>query len=163
MKRRRTPPSPRLKKRYNLVHRLRLQGIAVDTVGNAINIATEEELDSLPELAKKYILELQDRPHLFAIQTYIPSADDPAIPIKFTRRHHRSMTEQQVLDLAAWPPCPLPLPEHISRPQRGDIVNVPRYISLHLSRLDSTSKRLARLSREALDELITIITQPSTT
>jgi len=77
------------------------------------------------------------------------------------------ITTAQVLTLAAWPPSPLHLPEQISMAGRGDIINVPRYISLHVSRLDSPSKLLARLSREALDRIIPILSpstpSPSTT
>lgn len=89
MKRRRIPPSPRLKKRYNLVHRLRLQGVAVDTVGNAINIATAEEYDTLPAIAKKYVDTLRSE-YRYVVQTYIPipgERDDPPRPaVKFRRR-----------------------------------------------------------------------------
>ena len=76
MKRRRQPPSPRLKRQYNLVHRLRLQGIAVDTVGNAIQIATEQDFQSLPPLAKKYVEALRGE-YRYVIQTYIPTPGDP--------------------------------------------------------------------------------------
>jgi len=63
----------------------------------------------------------------------------------------------QVLTLAAWPPCPLHLPEQISLGSAGTITNLPRYISLHVSRLDSPSALLARLSREALDRILPIL------
>lgn len=88
MKRRRTPPSPRLKRRYNLVHRLRLQGVSVDTVGNAINIATAEQYEALPDLAKKYADTLRTE-YRYVIQTYIPDAGDtPGQPaIKFHRKN----------------------------------------------------------------------------
>lgn len=88
MKRRRTPPSPRLKRQYNLVHRLRLQGVTVETVGNAIKLATHEEYEALPRLAKKYADALREE-FKFVIQTYIPGGyrnDTPPPPIKF-RRH----------------------------------------------------------------------------
>lgn len=73
------------------------------------------------------------------------------------------MTTQDASDLIHWPPCPLHIPEGIRlRMHGGEIVNVPRFLSLHVSRLDSPSALLARLSREALDEFILLITQPST-
>lgn len=74
------------------------------------------------------------------------------------------MTTQDAADLIHWPLCPLRIPEGIRlRMHGGEIVNVPRFLSLHVSRLDSPSALLARLSREALDEFILLITQPSTT
>lgn len=73
------------------------------------------------------------------------------------------MTTQDAADLMSWPPCPLQLPEGIRlKMHGGEIINVPRFLSLHVSRLDSPSPLLARLSREALDEFISLISQPST-
>jgi len=96
MKRRRLPPSPRLKKQYNICHRLRLQGVPVDTVGNAIAIATTEEYESLPRLAKKYIQTLRTE-YRFVIQTYIPvesgravEQGTPAPATKFSRKPAQS-------------------------------------------------------------------------
>lgn len=92
MKTRRLSPSARLKKRYNLVHRLRLQGVSVDTVGNAINIATAEEYATLTDLAKKYIDALRTE-YRYVIQTYIPDARDtpgqPTPAVKFHRKKAR--------------------------------------------------------------------------
>lgn len=95
MKRRRLPPSPHLKRLYNLCHRLRLQGVRVDTVGNAINIATDAEYNALSELARKYIQALKTE-YRYVIQTYIPDGESgstvvlpdavaPAPPLKFLR------------------------------------------------------------------------------
>lgn len=55
MKRRRLPPDKRLKKRYNLCHRLRLKGVAVDTDSNAINIANQDEYEALPATTRRYV------------------------------------------------------------------------------------------------------------
>lgn len=87
MKRRRQPPSPRLKRRYNIVHRLRLQGVSVDTVGNAINIATDKEYAALSDLAKKYVDALRTE-YRYVIQTYIPCppAVHPMPAVKFHRK-----------------------------------------------------------------------------
>lgn len=99
MKRRRIPPSPHLKKRYNLCHRLRLQGVRIDTVGNAINIAGDEEYSTLNKLAKKYIQTLRTE-YRFVIQTYIPGgesgdmAGQPAPAVKFRRKKHPSPMER---------------------------------------------------------------------
>lgn len=71
------------------------------------------------------------------------------------------ITTAQVIALAAWPPCPIHLPEQINLGGHT-ITDVPRNISLHVSRLDSPSKLLARLSRHHLDLLIEKLTQPYT-
>lgn len=86
MKRRRLPPDPRLKRLYNLSHRLRMQGVKVDTVGNAINIATETDLESVTALGRKYIEALRTE-YRFVIQTYIPGAEGEAPSgLKFRRK-----------------------------------------------------------------------------
>lgn len=85
MKRRRPPPSPSLKKRYNLVHRLRLQGVSVDTVGNAINLATSADYEALSDLAKKYVDTLRSE-YRYIIQTYIPCPGEATPTIKFRRK-----------------------------------------------------------------------------
>lgn len=92
MTHRRTPPDQRLKRRYNLCHRLRLKGIAVDTDTHAINVATLEEYEDLPKTARRYIDTLRDEYH-FVVQTYIPvvagravEQGNPAPAVKFYRK-----------------------------------------------------------------------------
>lgn len=70
MKRRRLPPSPHLKRRYNIAHRLRLKGVAITTDANAIEI-TEAQYSELPKAARRYCDELRDRYH-YVIQLRIP-------------------------------------------------------------------------------------------
>lgn len=81
----RMPVDPHLKRRYNLCHRLRLQGIQVDTVGNAINIATWEAYDALTKTTRRHVDTLRDEYH-FVIQTYIPAAEEKNPAVKFRRR-----------------------------------------------------------------------------
>ena len=92
MKRRRLPPDKHLKRRYNLCHRLRLKGVAVDTDSNAINIANQDEYEALPATARRYVDTLRSDYH-FVVQTYIPVAvgravepQNPQPAIKFSRK-----------------------------------------------------------------------------
>lgn len=89
MKRRRLRRDSRLKRRYNLVHRLRVQGVVVDTDTYAIN-CNPDDYDNLPRLAQRYIRALRDEYH-FSVQTYIPDPQQVEIPIKFTRKKHRTV------------------------------------------------------------------------
>lgn len=56
------------------------------------------------------------------------------------------MTPQQVLAFAAWPRCPVRLPDSIDMAGHGVIVNVPAFIGTQLARLDSDSERLRALA-----------------
>lgn len=85
MKRRRPDRDAWLKRRYNIVHRLRMQGIPVDTDTCAIN-CNPEDYDRLTRLGRKYIDALRDDYH-FAVQTYIPDPQQKPLPIKFVRKH----------------------------------------------------------------------------
>ncbi|HRI61224.1 MAG TPA: hypothetical protein PK228_15900 [Saprospiraceae bacterium] len=88
MKRRRLPPDQHLKRRYNLCHRLRLKGVAVDTDSNAINITGSAEMEALPATALRYIGELKEKYH-FVVQTFIPGGQrdgQPAETVKFRRK-----------------------------------------------------------------------------
>lgn len=87
MKRRRLPPDQRLERRYNLCHRLRLKGVAVDTDSNAINIANLDEYNDLSATAKRYVDTLRSDYH-FVVQTYIPGGEDemPRPAVKFHRK-----------------------------------------------------------------------------
>lgn len=63
-----------------------MQGVKVDTVGNAINIASTDEYQALGDLAKKYIDALRTE-YRFVIQTYIPGAEGEAPSgLKFRRK-----------------------------------------------------------------------------
>lgn len=64
------------------------------------------------------------------------------------------MTTTHVLALAAWPRCPLQLPEQVDLGPRGTITDVPLHISTQVQRLDSTCPLLRTLAREALDTFI---------
>ena len=64
------------------------------------------------------------------------------------------ITPSQVLALAAWPPCPLHLPEQVSLGGHGTITDVAGYISTNVTRLNVPSQILNRRSRQALDLLI---------
>lgn len=77
----------RLKRRYNICHRLRLKGVYVDTDAHAINVATQQQYDELPATARRYIRELTDTYH-FVVQTYIPGGQrdgQPESSVKFRR------------------------------------------------------------------------------
>ena len=84
------------KRRYNLVHRLRLRGVPVDTDSHAINVTCQEELDALPRTTRRYIRTLQEEYH-FVVQTYIPvepgravEPGPPAPATKFSRKRNGS-------------------------------------------------------------------------
>lgn len=86
LKQQRAEAKARLKRRYNIVHRLRLRGIAIDTDSNAINIAGEQEYRDKEGTTRRYIDTLRDE-YKFAIQTYIPGAEGEAPSgLKFKRK-----------------------------------------------------------------------------
>ena len=60
------------------------------------------------------------------------------------------MTTDEVLALARWPPCPVDLPESLRPAPWLHIIDVPRFISLHITRLDSASPLLRRLAERNL-------------
>lgn len=63
------------------------------------------------------------------------------------------MTTDEVLALARWPPCPVDLPESLRPAPWLHIIDVPRFISLHITRLDSASPLLRRLAERNLKAL----------
>lgn len=75
------------------------------------------------------------------------------------------MQPDHILALAAWPPCPLHLPDQVRVGEWGIIFDVPRFIGLHLERLDSESVLLRKISARNLAALARKLSQsqPSTT
>ena len=63
------------------------------------------------------------------------------------------LTTSEVLALAAWPPCPLHLPATIEPAAWIRINDVPHFISLHITRLDSESPVLRRIAERNLKAL----------
>jgi len=65
------------------------------------------------------------------------------------------MTPNDVTLLAAWPPCPMPLPSRVDLGNgRGLVTDVPLHLSTQVDRLESTCPLLRALAREALDTFI---------
>lgn len=94
----------RLKKRYNLCHRLRARGIEVDVERHAIQITGPEQLDSLGKTARKY-LEALIEDYRYVIQTYIPGGQGSTVvhrngkpampPLKFLRNQATDTDREQ--------------------------------------------------------------------
>ena len=72
------------------------------------------------------------------------------------------MTTDDVLALARWPPCPVDLPESIRTEPWHHIIDVPRFIAMHITRLDSQSALLRRLAEKNLKALHHTLTTHST-
>lgn len=87
-------PEQRLKRRYNLCHRLRAKGIEVDVEQHSIQITGEKQLASLGKKARAYIDALVTE-YRYVIQTYIPGGEGSTVvqrngrpatpPLKFLR------------------------------------------------------------------------------
>lgn len=69
------------------------------------------------------------------------------------------MNPDHILDLAAWPPCPIHLPDQVRMGEWGTIYDVPRFISLHIARLDSESPLLRKIAARNLAELARKLSQ----
>lgn len=74
------------------------------------------------------------------------------------------MQPDHILAFAAYPPCPLYLPDQVLVGEWGLIFDVPRFIGVHLERLDSDSPLLRKIAARNLAALARKLSQsqPST-
>lgn len=70
------------------------------------------------------------------------------------------MEPDHILAFAAWPPCPIHLPDQVRVGQWGVIFDVPRFISLHIARLDSECPLLRKIAARNLAALERKLSQP---
>jgi hypothetical protein len=63
------------------------------------------------------------------------------------------MTPDHVRAFAAWPPCPVTIPDTLRPAPWLHITDVPLFISLHITRLDSPCALLRRLAERNLKAL----------